>query len=182
MHDDVVPDLETVAERNLDEMERLEVPPAPREDPPGQHAPELHPQVHVLAQETLVEHLPKPDQRLYAVVPVEVGVDVILRFERDVVRVHLVPEDLAGLPGAAREIDLLEDPAAELVSVGGGVGELFLQRSEPPAVAIFAPPSERYVAKRQEAVVGRVGHDCRKITPPCVNVPSAAFLLACTMS
>ena len=50
MHDDVVADLEVVAEGELDEVERLEVRPDALEDVGRQHAPEADADVDVSAE------------------------------------------------------------------------------------------------------------------------------------
>src|SRR5690606_31167482 len=124
-------DLESVAERELDEVEALEVPAAPREDVPGQHAAEADAQIHVLAERALVEHLPEPDQRLDRVVAGRVDLRIVLGLERDIAGIHLEQRDAGGFRQLAwvhipvlRVVDVREDAPAQLVPVAAWVGKL----------------------------------------------------------
>src|SRR5690606_3959121 len=86
---DVIADLEIVPERELHEVECLEVPPDPAEDVRRQDPPEPDAEVDVTPERRPVEHLPHPDEGFPLVETFYVDLRVVLWFERDFPGVHL---------------------------------------------------------------------------------------------
>ncbi len=124
MHDDIVSHLEVVPEGELDVVEGLEVAATAPKDMLGQQTSEWDAELHVVSQRRLVEHLPEPDQRLDAVVPLLVDLRVVLRLQCDVARIQVGQghpgrlRELLHLPvGILGEVNVTEHVPAEIVAV-----------------------------------------------------------------
>jgi hypothetical protein len=139
VHNHVVPDLQVVSERELYEVECLEVTPHPLEDVWGQDAAESNPQMDVAGERGTVELLPQPDEGLPLLEAFHIDFGIVLGLQGDIARIHLGERDPGserksrGInPGKPRVVDFGQGAAAKLPTVvpalqrGSQLGEPFV--------------------------------------------------------